>query len=58
MCLICTDLIKNRLTSWEAAWNLTEMVQDKELEPAEEAHVLEVIAKIQEKTKEEERALD
>lgn len=41
MCMICVDLMKDKLTAWEATKNLEEMVDDMSSE-----HKDEVIHKI------------
>jgi len=53
ICIICVDLIKSRLTSLEALKNLTETIVGKELDTEQQKHVMEVLAKIEEKSDEE-----
>ena len=49
MCVICSDLIKDKLTSREALRNLGELVKGRELHDDEQVHVMEVLQKIEER---------
>ena len=53
MCLICVELIKDRLTSREAMRNLSELVEGRELDAEQQMHVMDVLGAIEKKAQKE-----